>query len=1540
MACKYYDNRNGKEYNSIQDLIHDFYVNNYTLKNAAIFSADEIQESTMKQLLSVKNINSFGGSDKIPITQYITDPNPMLALLPGFDGKDRLAPQYIKENRIYQYVVDRINELGTVSSDGLDYDDKQLELLKTTGSLVDADESKLIYLLNEIEGIMQHEEKTRDFGTFLHELISAKILDNKNYDSKLSKYITDEKNKEIFGSFSEKEWTNRINSIINNIITKVSKHGNIISEIFISSGKEDHAQVRGKLDLIAVDTNGDAHIFEIKISKTKYTDWDSAKKLTLDWQLALYRQLLGKHIRVDQTRLYVIPVFMSTLANPNNLHLEELEDRKVALGSGLRIDGDIDKKANRLIKKGVFVDYDPDRINGIKNDLNHLIPNFEVKTNLEDINIDDVMLNAKKRFDREGVWRKWNNFKGIEGLEDKAYFEGATEEEFREKAEIYVAHAKSQITRSTSILKDAMISAIKNNQPINTGSFDSQKDITNNHLLKEYLNEEWDVINNIPEASPMGLILLKNRKTGVVNVISLSINQFKAESNIKGKNYGDLEFLKTFLFLNKFRSELLPSSTDKIGEIIVYNPASGDSVYGNAMPKFSEFVDRMHEVNMQDQLKLKESDILGIENAAMYNLDVALRSYSGKDKEDINVIFNLFNNTNLEQIDLDRLLDIQKIFYDKYPSYKEKSLKPDMNFDDEREMLLAMLQVAIITKSQMDLSGDFIGMTKYSLGFSDFKSMLSAIYSKDRAEYDKTGKKIQGIVQGLVWTTPDWVRSADLRNINRIIATTNEHIRQRMLDVSEDINILTTELYSKIGYSKTSQEWIGESQSKYRNMFIQKNGVVSDEFKTKNPYLSDQTNALEPEERTYLKQILLIINQFKLGIPKKEIDKLNANDLDSISKNDKIKSAIEDGSYFEMPLVRREELSKHEGTSMYDLYKRYSNEMNDFLDTRELTKDDLETVKLQKMGFYEMYDVYGKQTPEYKARVIEKYKVNYFEFNLDTIAHRLVFNKIRKEAFDRKLPIINSYIWWMKLLGGKQNDDISKQLEYIANQLNLAAYDEPIIDDEFKDLATVVSFVKPISTMGMLAFKPISLIKEMTIGVMKGATLASTQIYGKDQFTIKDLSSAYGKLMSIDKKFASEFNLIGKMNIFYGFANMDMSSVSKKLQTDRRGIFRGVGRWMYASNTVPDYYNRLSLWLAKMIHDGSYEAHSNKGGKFIYDPTKDKRFSHYLANRENYKDSQGRYIPKNGDNVYNTQRNHYLLLMNQLNDEYVGEDFKPLTESDMIHKAYSSKERSSFKTFTDMVYGAYDKDAQSQAGNTWWGITYLQFMQFWPGKMKMWFATPISEEDVKNDPNASPMGKFEQEFRKDADGNKILLWKKPVLDENGDYTYDGKDIVFEPTEENTSDPLLKWTGTAYEGLAYSVLYTIQDLARMDFKSIRNNTERRNRVMFALSDAAMMFIMLGVIKALLDGIIAENGTDGIDGELLKFGAALDKKVLNEYNLYQSTLGAINTEPAFVSWGKKVGTDMMSVVNGNKTLTEAMGRDVGALEFLKEYQAPKE
>ncbi len=139
--------------------------------------------------------------------------------------------------------------------------------------------------------------------------------------------------------------------------------------------------------------------------------------------------------------------------------------------------------------------------------------------------------------------------------------------------------------------------------------------------------------------------------------------------------------------------------------------------------------------------------------------------------------------------------------------------------------------------------------------------------------------------------------------------------------------------------------------------------------------------------------------------------------------------------------------------------------------------------------------------------------------------------------------------------------------------------------------------------------------------------------------------------------------------------------------------------------------------MAIMIHDGNYEAHSLVDGELKYDPRKDGRFSYYFEQRSKHL-KDGKYIPAVNDKKYNYQRQLYLLLQSQLNQEYDYQG-KHLTESDLVEKAYSSVERNSIKSFIDMSYGYYDKDAQSQSHNTWWGIIYLQFMQFWPGKMKM-----------------------------------------------------------------------------------------------------------------------------------------------------------------------------------------------------------------------------
>ena len=151
-------------------------------------------------------------------------------------------------------------------------------------------------------------------------------------------------------------------------------------------------------------------------------------------------------------------------------------------------------------------------------------------------------------------------------------------------------------------------------------------------------------------------------------------------------------------------------------------------------------------------MKIKENDLSSIENIAMYTLDTNLRNFSGseKEKEDIEKIFLPIRDTNLDMADLNVLLDIQKEFYNVYPDYKNKSFKAELNFSDDKEVLFALLQTAIVSKSQMELTGDFKDISKFGLGFSDFASLLKALYTENQTEYDKKGRKIQGLVQSLV----------------------------------------------------------------------------------------------------------------------------------------------------------------------------------------------------------------------------------------------------------------------------------------------------------------------------------------------------------------------------------------------------------------------------------------------------------------------------------------------------------------------------------------------------------------------------------------------------------------------------------------------------------------------------------------------------------------------------------------------------------------------------------------------------------------------
>ena len=271
------------------------------------------------------------------------------------------------------------------------------------------------------------------------------------------------------------------------------KFGDPISEIFLNVNdiNLDKFALRGKIDLIAIDIKGNAHIFEIKVSKNSYErgKWDSAKLLNLDWQLALYKQLLSQHVNVNNTELYVIPIILNTPGDPTALMMESIHNRNTESKHGLR-NGHIEEVANQIIPRGINPEYDPTKIDNFREKLTKLFgEDYEIKLSKANTNFDvelETIINRQKRYG--GKFKFYNAYRNIEGLEPGSN-EADTLDEIKPLVKIYVNYLNQESVKAKKVselkssLKDAIIAKTK------ITSNNSEYDIKVNRLLLEYLTD-------------------------------------------------------------------------------------------------------------------------------------------------------------------------------------------------------------------------------------------------------------------------------------------------------------------------------------------------------------------------------------------------------------------------------------------------------------------------------------------------------------------------------------------------------------------------------------------------------------------------------------------------------------------------------------------------------------------------------------------------------------------------------------------------------------------------------------------------------------------------------------------------------------------------------------------------------------------------------------------------------------------------------------------------------------------------------------------
>jgi hypothetical protein len=158
---------------------------------------------------------------------------------------------------------------------------------------------------------------------------------------------------------------------------------------------------------------------------------------------------------------------------------------------------------------------------------------------------------------------------------------------------------------------------------------------------------------------------------------------------------------------------------------------------------------------------------------------------------------------------------------------------------------------------------------------------------------------------------------------------------------------------------------------------------------------------------------------------------------------------------------------------------------------------------------------------------------------------------------------------------------------------------------------------------------------------------------------------------------------------------------------------------MFIFQTCPDFFNRMSLFVAKMIEDGCFDAHSmTEDGYLQYDFKKDKRFA---------KLNELGWDSKSTDSEYLQQKALYRAMVDQFKREGFKNDQtgKSLAYADLyLPRAYTVKQKLSMKEVSDLAYGFFDHETKSLNDHKFFGVVFKQFMAFWTAKTTLWFRGP------------------------------------------------------------------------------------------------------------------------------------------------------------------------------------------------------------------------
>lgn len=266
------------------------------------------------------------------------------------------------------------------------------------------------------------------------------------------------------------------------------------------------------------------------------------------------------------------------------------------------------------------------------------------------------------------------------------------------------------------------------------------------------------------------------------------------------------------------------------------------------------------------------------------------------------------------------------------------------------------------------------------------------------------------------------------------------------------------------------------------------------------------------------------------------------------------------------------------------------------------------------------------------------------------------------------------------------------------------------MEQKSKRAMSIIQPIKSKVTNMFLMGNVTSALRDSFQGILENTTRSLIKF--NTNISSKSLAKAYTYVITHSTSDARATNLLSKLCLYYRLSNTDVSRISERAKSARNGIFNW-DNLAYGTLRSPDFLNRMTLFVARCMEDGCFDAYKiDSDNNLSYNWKNDKRFN-LLASGDNSNPEE-----------YAKQRSLYFSKLREYNLEHPEKEPLDISLETNLPTPYSNKEILSIRALADSIYGSYDRSKKAMYENWAVGICFGMFTTWFNGIYSTYFAKP------------------------------------------------------------------------------------------------------------------------------------------------------------------------------------------------------------------------